>query len=74
VLEHERETSLDEVLAILKLPVRRFREELGRGRSAGVIDLAVNGVRITLMPTASSRAERSNDSRLSRSPGPRKKQ
>jgi hypothetical protein len=63
VLDHERETSLDEVLAALELPTRRFQAELGRGGSTEVIDLSVNGVRATLMPTASSRAERSPDAR-----------
>jgi hypothetical protein len=37
VLDHERETSLDEVLAALELPARRFQAELGGGGSAGVI-------------------------------------
>jgi hypothetical protein len=36
---------------------------LGSGRAAEVIDLSVNGVRVTLMPTVSSRAERSPDAR-----------
>jgi hypothetical protein len=65
VLDPERETSLDEVLATLELPVRRFQAQLGSGRAAEVIDLAVNGVRVTVMPTASSRAERSPDTRES---------
>jgi len=72
VLDHERGTSLDEVLATLELTVRRFLAELGPGRSAEVIDLAVKGVRLALMPTASSPAERSPDSRQSRSSGPMK--
>jgi hypothetical protein len=63
VLDYERETALDEVLATLELPARRFQAELARGRSAEVIDLSVNGVRVTLMPTASSRAERAPDPR-----------
>src|SRR5271165_5588443 len=65
ILDPERETSLDEVLATLELPARRFQAELGSGRAAEVIDLAVNGVRVTVMPTASSRAERSPDTRES---------
>ena len=65
ILDPERETSLDEVFATLELPVRRFEAELGTGRSAEVIDLGVNGVRVTLMPTVSSRAERSPDPRES---------
>ena len=59
VLDYERETTLDEVLAGLELPCQRFQANLGLGGSVEVIDLTVNGVRVTLMPTASSRAERS---------------
>jgi len=59
ILERERETSLDEVHATLEFPVQRFQAELRPGGSAEVIDLGVNGVRVTLMPTVSSRAERS---------------
>ncbi len=62
ILDPERETSLDEVFATLELPIRRFQAGLGTGGSAEVIDLGVNGVRVTLMPTASSPAERSPDS------------
>ena len=39
VLDHERETSLDEVLASLGLPARRLQAELSGGRSADVLDL-----------------------------------
>ncbi len=63
ILDPERETSLDEVLAALELPVQRFQAKLRPGGSAEVIDLGVNGVRVTLMPTVSSRAERSPDPR-----------
>jgi|GEM_PF-1124635 len=63
ILDPERETSLDEMLAALELPDRRFQAELRSGRAAEVIDLAVNGVRVTLTPTVSSRAERSPDPR-----------
>ncbi len=65
ILDPERETSLDEVLAALELPVQRFQAELRPGGSAEVIDLGVNGVRVTVMPTMSSRAERSPDPRES---------
>jgi glycosyltransferase involved in cell wall biosynthesis len=61
VLDYERETSLEEVLATLGLPTERFGAELGGGGSVEVFDLKVNGVRVTLFPTASSRAERSPD-------------
>jgi hypothetical protein len=49
----------------LELPARRFQAVLGMGRAAEVIDLSVNGVRVTLMPTASSGAERSPNPRES---------
>jgi hypothetical protein len=57
VLDPERETSLDEMLATPELPARRFQAALGSGRTAEVIDLGVNGVRVTVMPTESSGAE-----------------
>jgi len=50
ILDPERETSLDEVLATLELPVQRFQAEQRPGGSAEVIDQGVNGVRVTLMP------------------------
>jgi len=65
ILDPERETSLDEVLAALELPARRFQAELGMGRAAEVVELGVIGVRVTVMPTSSSRAERSPDQRES---------
>ena len=63
ILDPERETSLDEVFAALELPVRRSQAELGMGGTAEVMDLTVGGVRVTLLPTASSRADRSPDRR-----------
>ncbi len=63
VLDPERETTIDEVLATLELPAGRFRAELGSGSAAEVLDLNANGVRVTVLPTASSRAERSPDPR-----------
>src|SRR5438105_3648260 len=83
VLDYERETTLDEVLAGLEMPSQRFKVDLVRpvvdtvmarspdhpvvarspclATSVEVIDLTVECVRVTLMPTASSRAERSPD-------------
>lgn len=58
VLDYEEETSLESVLAGLGLPVRRARAVLGGGGTAEVFDLECRGVRATLLPTASSRAER----------------
>ena len=50
ILDLERETPLDEVFATLELPTQRFEAELGTGRAAEVIDVSVNGVRVSLMP------------------------
>ena len=61
ILDPERETSLDEVFATLELPARRFQAELGTGRAAEMIELSVSGVRVIVMPTSSSRAERRPD-------------
>jgi hypothetical protein len=58
ILDLERESSLDEVLAALELPVRRFQAELRSG-GVEVLDQSVNGVWVTLMPTVPRRAQRS---------------
>jgi hypothetical protein len=63
ILNPGQETSLDEVLATLELPARQIQAELGSSRAAEVVDLGMYGVRVTVMPTASSRAERSPDRR-----------
>ncbi len=63
ILDTERETTLDELLGALELPAQRFHAERKSGQAAEVLDLNVNGVRVTLMPTASSRGERSPDPR-----------
>jgi hypothetical protein len=61
VLDYERETSLDEVLATLELPAQRRQVILGGDVRAEVIDVSVHGVRVTALPTASSRPERAPD-------------
>ena len=43
ILDPERETSLDEVLAALELPTRGSRRSWERAGAAEVIDLGVNG-------------------------------
>lgn len=58
VLDYERETPLASVLDPLEKPYARAATVLTGGGFAEVIDLTVNGVRVTLLPTASSRAER----------------
>jgi hypothetical protein len=65
VLDYERDTTLDQVLLGLELPTRRVEAELRQGGTADVVDLVLNGVRTTLLPTRCSRAERSPDGRES---------
>jgi hypothetical protein len=61
VFDVEQETSLDDVLASLGLSASRLQAEFKGGRSAWMLDLSPNGIRVTLMPTASSQLERSPD-------------
>ncbi|QEH32073.1 GDP-mannose-dependent alpha-(1-2)-phosphatidylinositol mannosyltransferase [Aquisphaera giovannonii] len=61
VLDYEKETTVDDALATLGLPAPRSAADLGGGRSAEVVDLEAGGVRCTILPTRSSRAERSPD-------------
>ena len=63
VLDYLQETPLDDMLATLDLPASRCQASLSRGQSAAVVDLHADGVRVTILPTASSRAERAPDSR-----------
>jgi glycosyltransferase involved in cell wall biosynthesis len=60
LLDYQRETSVEDVLKTLELEgsARRVNAALGRGGAAEVVDLALGGVRVTVMPTASSRAEK----------------
>ncbi len=60
VLDYQRETPIDELLRIVELDggARRARASLGGRASAEVVDLVANGVRVTMMPTASSRPDR----------------
>lgn len=61
ILDYQRETTIDELLTITEFDgaAGRARASLGRGESAEVVDLTVKGVRVTMLPTESSRAERS---------------
>lgn len=61
VLDFARETALDEVLDPLEVPYERTAAVLAAGGTADVVDLTLEGVRVTLLPTASSRAERAPD-------------
>jgi len=58
VLDYQNETPLEDVLAAIDRPARRVGAALSRGGEAEVFDLELNGVRVTLLPTAYSRAER----------------
>jgi glycosyltransferase involved in cell wall biosynthesis len=56
VLDYAKETSLPDVIDGLGVPYRRAMAELAGRPGAGVevLDLVLNGVRVTLMPTSSS--------------------
>jgi len=58
VLDYQQETALDDVLAALERPTSRVGAALSRGGAAEVFDLELDGVRVTLLPTSFSRAER----------------
>ncbi|MFI5454315.1 MAG: glycosyltransferase [Isosphaerales bacterium] len=58
VLDYEQETPLEDVLAVLERPTSRVGAALSRGGEAEVFDLELDGVHVTLMPTAHSRPER----------------
>jgi glycosyltransferase involved in cell wall biosynthesis len=66
VLDFEREMPLESVLDPMGVPYARMRAALSGGGDAEVFDLTLNGVRTTLLRTASSRAERSPDQHESR--------
>src|ERR1700693_155852 len=63
ILDYQRETSVDELLKVLELEdsARRANAALGPGGEVEVVDLTLDGVRATVMPTSSSRAERAPD-------------
>ena len=56
VLDYDEETPLEDVLAAMDRPFSRAGAA-PRGGEAEVLDLEVNGVRVTLLPTAHSRAQ-----------------
>ncbi len=63
VLDYERETPLDDVLAAVDRATPRVGAALSRGGEAEVFDLELDGVRVTLLPTSCSRAERAPNPR-----------
>ena len=58
VLDYQQETPLEDVLTALDLPVTQVSAALSRGGQAEVFDLELDGVRVTLLPTAHSRGDR----------------
>ena len=58
VLDYQQETPLEDVLAAQDLPTQRSAAALSLGGQAEVFDFNLEGVRVTLLPTAHSRAER----------------
>jgi glycosyltransferase involved in cell wall biosynthesis len=63
ILDYQNETPLEDVLAAIERPTPRSTASLSRGGQAEVFDVELNGVRVTLMPTAHSRAERAPNPR-----------
>jgi glycosyltransferase involved in cell wall biosynthesis len=63
ILDHEEEIPLEDVLAALEQPARPVTAPQSRGGQAELYDLELEGVRVTLMPTNSSRAGRSPNPR-----------
>ena len=61
VLDFAQEVPLADVLGPLGCPVRRVRAVAGLGGTSELFDLVLHGVRVTLLPTASSRIRRSPD-------------
>jgi glycosyltransferase involved in cell wall biosynthesis len=66
LLDYEHETPPGAVLDPLGVPYDRAAAALAGGGSADVIDLTLGGVRVTLLPTASSRADRAPNAAESR--------
>jgi glycosyltransferase involved in cell wall biosynthesis len=63
VLDYAQETPLDDVLSALERPTPRVGAALSLGGETEVFDLEVDGVRVTLLPTDSSRGERAPNPR-----------
>ena len=61
VLDYEHETPLASVLESLGVSAEPTPASLGGGGTARVFDFQLAGVRVTLLPTASSRPERAPD-------------
>jgi glycosyltransferase involved in cell wall biosynthesis len=61
ILDYDQHTPLQQVLESGGIPYEPVVAELPRGGQVDVFDLTHQGVRVTLVPTASSRAERAPD-------------
>ena len=59
ILDYREETPLEKVLGLLDVPVNRCQAPLSQGGATSVFDFTLSGVRVTLLPTVSSRLERS---------------
>jgi glycosyltransferase involved in cell wall biosynthesis len=58
VLDYQNETPIEDVLAAIERPAARSGAALSLGGEAEVFDLDVDGVRVTLLPTSFSRADK----------------
>ncbi len=63
VLDYQNGTPIENVLASIERPAARSGAALSLGGEAEVFDLEVNGVRVTLLPTSSSRADKAPNPR-----------
>jgi glycosyltransferase involved in cell wall biosynthesis len=63
VLDYQNETPIEDVLASIGRPTPRSGAALSRGGEAEVLDVEVDGVRVTILPTSYSRAERAPNPR-----------
>jgi glycosyltransferase involved in cell wall biosynthesis len=63
VLDYQENTPLENVLDAIERPISRSAASLSRGGAVEVFDMELAGVRVTLMPTAFSRAERAPSQR-----------
>jgi glycosyltransferase involved in cell wall biosynthesis len=63
VLDYQNETPIEDVLASIERPTPRSGAALSRGGEAEVFDVEVDGVRVTILPTSYSRAERAPNPR-----------
>ncbi len=63
VLDYQNETPIENVLSSIERPGSRVGAALSLGGEAEVFDLDVDGVRVTLLPTSSSRGDKSPNPR-----------